>query len=343
MWKIGLAIAFMAFAFAGGANAADPLRIYAAGSLSTVMPALVAASGLPEGAVAPPVFGPAGLLRKRLLAGEQADLFASADLAQPRAVADGKPAPVVPFARNRMCLLAPDRLGITADTLLDRMLSPALRLATSTPGADPGGDYAQAVFKRAGTLRPGAEATLAGKSLMLLGGPNSMSPQPGHSPAATIFLDNHADALLYLLQRHGGDGPRSAGAGLNAGAQCAGGRACLRAGRAFRPAGGQPARGVHALGAWAGDHRPRRVAAHRRTLTGKWRPGSPAGDPCVAGCFPCKARAWRSAGTVMARRLPALAGLPRKLIDRIRISLSMCRVMAVSSPGASSQTVGNAG
>jgi ABC-type molybdate transport system substrate-binding protein len=178
------------------AQAADPIRIYAAGSLGTVLPELIAASGLPAGSVAPPVFGPAGALRQRLQSGEKTDLFASADLAQPQALA-GPGVLVVPFARNRMCVASPAKEGLTADNLLDRLLSPDVRLATSTPGADPGGDYARAVFARAEALHAGAQAVLTNKSLMLLGGPGSMTPQPGHSPAATIFLGDHADALLY--------------------------------------------------------------------------------------------------------------------------------------------------
>ena len=118
-------------------------------------------------------------------------------MAQPRALAGSSGVLAVPFARNRMCLAATPEVGLTADNMLDRMLSPDVRLATSTPGADPGGDYARQVFARAEALRPGAEAALATKSLMLLGGPGSMTPQPGHSPAATIFLGKHADALLY--------------------------------------------------------------------------------------------------------------------------------------------------
>ena len=111
---------------------AEPVRIYAAGSLSGVIQDLVAASGLPVEAVAPPVFGPAGLLRQRLEAGEYADLFASADLAQPQRLVDARLAEaVVPFARNRLCLVSRSGLGITADTMLERLLDPKLRLATS--------------------------------------------------------------------------------------------------------------------------------------------------------------------------------------------------------------------
>ena len=178
-------------------RAADPMRVYAAGSLSSVLPKLIAAAGLPKGSVAPPVFGPAGLLRQRLQGGEHADLFASADLGQAEAVAQGADVMVVPFVRNRMCVAAPEWLGLTADTLLDRLLSPELRLATSTPGADPGGDYALAVFARSEALHPGAEAVLQAKALMLVGGPGSPAPLTGRSATGSVFLGNRADALLY--------------------------------------------------------------------------------------------------------------------------------------------------
>ena len=78
-----------------------------------MLPKLIAASGLPAGSFAPPVFGPAGALRQRLLKGERADLFASADSAQPRLVVGAKGGLVVPFARNRMCVIAPDTQGLT--------------------------------------------------------------------------------------------------------------------------------------------------------------------------------------------------------------------------------------
>lgn len=193
----GLAVA-ASLVLGQGVGHADPLRVYAAGSLAGVMPELIAASGLPADAVAPPIYGPAGLLRHRIEGGEAADLFASADMAQAQAVADrGLGLPPVAYARNRLCLVSTPQLGLTVDTLLDKLLDPAVRLATSTPGADPGGDYAWAAFKRAEALRPGAEAMLQGKALKLLGSPGAMVPVGGHSPGASIFLANRADALLY--------------------------------------------------------------------------------------------------------------------------------------------------
>ncbi len=181
----------------GGAVAA-PVQIYAAGSLTAAMQAMIEASGLPASDVAKPVYGPAGLLRERLSNGEKADLFVSADTAQPlRLRAADSHVLVVPFIANRMCVASKASAGLTDANLLAKLLDPKVRLATSTPVADPGGDYAMAVFDKAEHLRPGAAAVLKAKALHLLGSPNAMVPVAGHSPASTIFLTDRADALLY--------------------------------------------------------------------------------------------------------------------------------------------------
>ena len=183
---------------ASSAARADAVKIFAAGSLSGVMGALVSASGLPAGSVAPPQFGPAGLLGQRIEDGEMADLFASADMRQPQRIAAERPAViVVPFARNRMCAVGAQSLGLNAGTVLDRMLDPAVTLATSTPGADPGGDYAQAVFARAEAVHPGSQATLKAKAKALFGGPDTMVPADGHTPGGAILLAKRADIVLY--------------------------------------------------------------------------------------------------------------------------------------------------
>ena len=177
---------------------AEPITIYAAGSLSGVMQALIEASGQPANAFAQPVYGPAGMLSDRLQMGEAADLFASADLAAPNRLAQTrKNTLVVPFVRNRMCVAAKPSVGLSDANLLAKMLSPDLRLATSTPGNDPGGDYALAVFKRAEALQAGAEKRLTDKALKLVGGPSTMVPVAGRSPAASIFIGGHADLFLY--------------------------------------------------------------------------------------------------------------------------------------------------
>ena len=136
-------------------------------------------------------------MRERIEKGESADLFLSADTAHPRTLAAERPqALMIPFARNNLCLFSREAVGLTEANALETMLDPKMRLATSTPIVDPGGDYAFAVFKRAETVRAGAEAVLSQKALKLIGGPGAIKPLEGHSPAASIFLADKADLLL---------------------------------------------------------------------------------------------------------------------------------------------------
>jgi molybdate transport system substrate-binding protein len=178
-----------------GRGFADGLRIYAAGSLSGAFGDMVKQFPAPPDAVAAPFFGPSGLLREKIEAGDAVDILASADMAQPRRLAHAGQ-PVIMFSRNRLCVLGRENLGLSEDTLLPRMLDPAVRLATSTPGADPGGDYAWAMFARADTLHPGARSVLEAKALQLVGGPNTPPLVAGHGAVQGVFLADRADMML---------------------------------------------------------------------------------------------------------------------------------------------------
>ncbi len=176
---------------------AEPLRIYAAGSLTSAITDMVKAFPAAAGDVAPPVFGPSGVLRERVERGDHVDVFASADMDQPRRLARSHSgSSVVMFTRNRLCALARTSLGLTSENLLDKLLDPSVRLATSTPGADPGGDYAWAVFARAEAVHPGAQAILQKKAMQLVGGPNSKPLVPGRGAVQGIFLADRADVML---------------------------------------------------------------------------------------------------------------------------------------------------
>jgi ABC-type molybdate transport system substrate-binding protein len=176
---------------------AEPAKVFAAGSLTVPLRAAIKAAGLDASQIADPTFGPSGGLRERIEKGEAVDLFLSADTGHPRKLATERPqALMIPFARNNLCLFSPEAVGLTEANALEIMLDPKMRLATSTPIVDPGGDYAFAVFKRAEKVRPGADAVLSQKALKLVGGPAAIKPLEGHSPAASIFLADNADLLL---------------------------------------------------------------------------------------------------------------------------------------------------
>jgi ABC-type molybdate transport system substrate-binding protein len=176
---------------------AETLHVVAAGSLTGAFTELL--KRFPAGAdtVAPPVFGPSGVMRQKIEAGLPADLFASADMEQPRRLAAAAPdRMVVLFTRNRLCALARDAVGLTPDNMLDRLLDPKVRLATSTPGADPGGDYAWASFSRADEVHPGARAILEAKAMKLVGGADTPLLVPGKGAVEGVFLADKADVML---------------------------------------------------------------------------------------------------------------------------------------------------
>ena len=162
------------------ANANDTVLLHAAGSLRGALTEVAAAFEKEDGARVVMKFGPSGLLKDAIANGEKAEALASANMEHPAALAQEKRSgPVVLFARNVLCALTRSDVGLTSENLLDRMLDPNVKLATSTPRADPSGDYAFAVFARAEALRSGARTALEAKALQLTGGPNSPAPPPG--------------------------------------------------------------------------------------------------------------------------------------------------------------------
>ena len=176
------------------AMAEETVLLYAAGSLRAALTEVARdfeAAGL---GTVQPKFGASGLLKDEIAAGAKAEVFASANMEHPQALAaEKRSGPVALFARNRLCALARPGLEVTPATLLDRMLD---KLGTSTPKADPSGDYAWEVFRKAEKLSPGASATLEKKALQLTGGPSSPPAPQGRSIYGDLIVQGTADIFL---------------------------------------------------------------------------------------------------------------------------------------------------
>ncbi len=174
-----------------------PLQLYAAGSLREAMTEVAQQFEAQSGRKVALTFGASGLLRERIEKGEAAQVFASADMDHPQRLASqgGWQVPAV-FALNQMCALVASGVPASPDALLELMLRPDVRLGTSTPKADPAGDYAWALFRRAESLRPGAQAALEAKALQLTGGANSPKPPAGRGTYAWVMDQGQADLFL---------------------------------------------------------------------------------------------------------------------------------------------------
>jgi molybdenum ABC transporter molybdate-binding protein len=158
---------------------AEELRVLAAGSLGEVIGAIGEHYRQDAGIAIAADFGPSGVLRERIENGEKVDLFASADMGHPlKLLADGRARRVDMFTRNALCAFAVPKVGLTTANFLDRLLDPAVRLGTSTPKADPAGDYTWLMFHHAEAIHPGAYAMLDQKAQKIVGGPGPTSGNP---------------------------------------------------------------------------------------------------------------------------------------------------------------------
>lgn len=195
--KLHTLVAVLAVLVSMPAKAADTLTLFAAGSLKTALGEVAKAYTARHGIAVATEFAASGLLRKRIEEGARPDVFASANMAHPRKLAAaGIGGPVMLFARNRLCALAQPGLAVTGETLLEVMLRPELRLGTSTPKADPSGDYAWELFAKADALKPGSLTLLDGKALKLTGGPDSPKPPAGRNTYGWVMAERQADLFL---------------------------------------------------------------------------------------------------------------------------------------------------
>lgn len=175
------------------------LRVLSAGSLRAALTDLARAfEAQRPGSTVTLVFGASGLLKDRLLGGERADVFASANMEHPAALAlAGRAAAPQAFASNRLCALAGPGFEGTTDTLVERLLDAKVRVGTSTPKADPAGDYTWQMFKRIEAQgRPGAFKALSNKALQLTGGPNSPPPTADRNVYGALMASGQADVFI---------------------------------------------------------------------------------------------------------------------------------------------------
>lgn len=191
-------VALIAFASAVGGHAettSDELRVFAAGSLKAALGAVMAdySKAAPKVHIAAQ-WGPAGALREKLEKGAPFDLYASAALGHALTLEHaGISGPSVVFARNTLCAVTPTGFPLSPDNFAEKLLEPGTRIATSTPKADPGGDYTWQMFQQIDATSPGAFDTLSAKAQQLYG-----SGVGAAHARLTDFLDSEQADLLMV-------------------------------------------------------------------------------------------------------------------------------------------------
>jgi ABC-type molybdate transport system substrate-binding protein len=202
----GLALGVALPAVPAQARNAEPaaapaaLSVYAAGSLRAALDEVARAFQQAQGQPVVMTYGASGLLKDRITAGEAPQVFASANTEHPQAlVAAGRGAAVTPFTRNALCVLATPAFSLNGKTLAQRLLDAEVRVGTSTPKADPSGDYAFTMFERfeaTGATGAGSAEALKRKALQLTGGPQSPKPPAGRNVYGDLVASGQADVFV---------------------------------------------------------------------------------------------------------------------------------------------------
>ena len=155
------------------------LTLLAAGSLKSAFIPLLARFQQQTGIPVEVHFGPAGLLRERIEGGEPCSVFASANSQHPQALRQaGLAGACYLFARNQL------------------LSDPDLRLATSTPGCDPSGDYTWQLFSHIEERCPGVGAAMMARARPLVGGRDSLPVPAGEIAGAWLIRENLTDLFI---------------------------------------------------------------------------------------------------------------------------------------------------
>jgi molybdate transport system substrate-binding protein len=179
------------------ASDAAPLIVLAAGSLRNAFVDVVSEFERQTGIAVHLEHGPAGLLREKIEEGAPFDVFASANMDHPeRLSALGLAGPVLYFTRNSLCVIARRNLEIGDGNLIDILADPAVKIGTSTPKADPSGDYAVEFFDNIETHQPGVGRMLRDKAQALVGGRSSAPIPSGSTPAGHLIGNGTVDVFI---------------------------------------------------------------------------------------------------------------------------------------------------
>ncbi|WP_153912986.1 molybdate ABC transporter substrate-binding protein [Shewanella sp. TC10] len=193
-WLVTLAVLS---GFSMTTAASEKVEFRAAGSLKAAMTDVITQYQQQYGVNVASQFAPSGLLRQRIEQGEKVDLYASANMKHPQTLnKDTIAGPVVRFAGNKLCAITQANVSVTSEQLLQRMLAKDIRVGTSTPKADPAGDYAWKLFAKAEKVQPGSEKLLQQKALQLTGGEHSAKAPEGRNPYGWVMENNQADIFL---------------------------------------------------------------------------------------------------------------------------------------------------
>jgi len=198
---IALVACLAAFAPLTSAGAQQKgLEVYHAGSLSKAMADIGKAFTQQTGVTVVLTGSGSGALRQRIEQGERPGVFASADMGNPARLAEkGLAEPPTPFTGNALCVLAKKSVGVTPANVVEKLMDAKVKVGTSTPMLDPGGDYTWMFFDKAEATKKGAAAALKAKAIKLVGDPALPMPPKDYPRGQVAWHMEEGRADVFLV------------------------------------------------------------------------------------------------------------------------------------------------
>ena len=173
----------------------NKLTIYSAGSFRYALLEITGAFKQCNEVEIECIFGPAGLLKTRIMEGELADVFISANSENVSALGSRVFQQQV-LTYNQLMLTTKNKPEFQRDTL-ELLFDEQYRLATSTPVCDPCGDYTWQLFDLIEKDYPEQGKRLKSKALKLVGGTeNQVVIPPGEMASHYLLKNDYADMML---------------------------------------------------------------------------------------------------------------------------------------------------
>ena len=171
------------------------IRIFCAGSFRLALQDLLACFQTKRPIAIDYQCGPAGILREQIELGEACDIFISANRQNIEEL--GSQVKAKQLIAHNTLLLSTLNKSEYQRTSLDLLFDETLRLATSTPGCDPSGDYTWQLFDLIEKQLPTQGEKLKARALQLVGGKKSQVVIPQTELAASYLLkNNYAEMML---------------------------------------------------------------------------------------------------------------------------------------------------
>ena len=176
------------------------VRVFAAGSMTHLMPCLTSLYQQEHSVQIQTIFGPSGSLRAKIEAGQAFDLYLSASTIHTKTLkAHGFLEEINILGFNTMVLLYQADLNLQASDVISTLVSPNISVGMSTTGLDPTSDHEIEVLQKVSQHSGVPLEILEQKTRLITGGRETPNAPTGRNQYGWLMETENVQVLLTYL------------------------------------------------------------------------------------------------------------------------------------------------